>query len=240
MRGLSRDADPGSIERPGPRRHTTRGLRAGTRNPRGSGKYPPAIACQVTLGHNSGHDVPHSRRRGARADAPGGGRRRGGATRAPRNRAGPHRRPRRRGPRERDLREEQGDRREARPDSRDARSVSPRLSRRPDLLATIDALNRDDAVDGILVQLPLPKHVATARVLEAIDPRKDADGFHPENAGPPPAGQAGARPVHAGRHPRAAQARGASRSAARAPSSSAAATSSASPWRSSSSGATRP
>ena len=52
-----------------------------------------------------------------------------------------------------------------------------------ELLATIDGLNRDDAVDGILVQLPLPKHIATARVLEAIDPRKDADGFHPENAG---------------------------------------------------------
>ncbi len=52
-----------------------------------------------------------------------------------------------------------------------------------DLLATIDALNRDDAVDGILVQLPLPKHISTSRVLEAIHPKKDADGFHPENAG---------------------------------------------------------
>jgi methylenetetrahydrofolate dehydrogenase (NADP+)/methenyltetrahydrofolate cyclohydrolase len=52
-----------------------------------------------------------------------------------------------------------------------------------ELLATIDGLNRDDAVDGILVQLPLPKHIQAARVLEAIDPRKDADGFHPENAG---------------------------------------------------------
>jgi methylenetetrahydrofolate dehydrogenase (NADP+)/methenyltetrahydrofolate cyclohydrolase len=52
-----------------------------------------------------------------------------------------------------------------------------------ELLATIDGLNRDAAVDGILVQLPLPKHVATARILEAIDPEKDADGFHPVNAG---------------------------------------------------------
>lgn len=52
-----------------------------------------------------------------------------------------------------------------------------------DLLATIASLNADDAVDGILVQLPLPKHVSTARVLEAIAPEKDADGFHPENAG---------------------------------------------------------
>jgi methylenetetrahydrofolate dehydrogenase (NADP+)/methenyltetrahydrofolate cyclohydrolase len=52
-----------------------------------------------------------------------------------------------------------------------------------DLLATIDGLNRDGDVDGILVQLPLPKHITTPRVLEAIDPQKDADGFHPENAG---------------------------------------------------------
>lgn len=52
-----------------------------------------------------------------------------------------------------------------------------------ELLATIDGLNRDPAVDGILVQLPLPKHIATARILAAVDPRKDADGFHPENAG---------------------------------------------------------
>jgi methylenetetrahydrofolate dehydrogenase (NADP+)/methenyltetrahydrofolate cyclohydrolase len=59
----------------------------------------------------------------------------------------------------------------------------PASLREADLLATIDGLNRDDAVDGILVQLPLPKHIATARVLEAVDPKKDADGFHPENAG---------------------------------------------------------
>jgi methylenetetrahydrofolate dehydrogenase (NADP+)/methenyltetrahydrofolate cyclohydrolase len=52
-----------------------------------------------------------------------------------------------------------------------------------ELLATIDGLNRDDAVDGILVQLPLPGHISSARVLEAVDPRKDVDGFHPENAG---------------------------------------------------------
>ncbi len=52
-----------------------------------------------------------------------------------------------------------------------------------DLLAAIDGLNRDDAVDGILVQLPLPGHIATARILESVDPRKDADGFHPQNAG---------------------------------------------------------
>jgi len=52
-----------------------------------------------------------------------------------------------------------------------------------ELLATVDRLNRDDAVDAILVQLPLPKSIDTARVLEAIDPAKDVDGFHPANVG---------------------------------------------------------
>ena len=52
-----------------------------------------------------------------------------------------------------------------------------------ELLATVDRLNRDDAVDAILVQLPLPKSIDTARVLEAIDPAKDVDGFHPTNVG---------------------------------------------------------
>ncbi len=51
------------------------------------------------------------------------------------------------------------------------------------LLRTVAELNADDAVDGILVQLPLPKHIDTTRVLEAIDPGKDVDGFHPLNAG---------------------------------------------------------
>ncbi|MDL2718619.1 MAG: bifunctional 5,10-methylenetetrahydrofolate dehydrogenase/5,10-methenyltetrahydrofolate cyclohydrolase [Acidobacteriota bacterium] len=52
-----------------------------------------------------------------------------------------------------------------------------------ELLATVEGLNRDEAVDAILVQLPLPAHIDAARILEAIDPRKDADGFHPVNAG---------------------------------------------------------
>lgn len=51
------------------------------------------------------------------------------------------------------------------------------------LLATLDALNADPEVHGILVQLPLPPQVDERRVIEAIDPRKDVDGFHPENAG---------------------------------------------------------
>jgi methylenetetrahydrofolate dehydrogenase (NADP+)/methenyltetrahydrofolate cyclohydrolase len=52
-----------------------------------------------------------------------------------------------------------------------------------ELLATIDELNADDAVDGLLVQLPLPAQLDEARVIDAIDPRKDIDGIHPYNAG---------------------------------------------------------
>src|ERR1044071_8820272 len=49
-----------------------------------------------------------------------------------------------------------------------------------DLLALVEKLNADPAVHGILVQLPLPKQVDSQKVLNAIDPRKDVDGFHPE------------------------------------------------------------
>jgi methylenetetrahydrofolate dehydrogenase (NADP+)/methenyltetrahydrofolate cyclohydrolase len=52
-----------------------------------------------------------------------------------------------------------------------------------ELLATIERLNRDPAIHGMLVQLPLPKHIDGERVLHAIDPRKDVDGFHPVNVG---------------------------------------------------------
>ncbi len=52
-----------------------------------------------------------------------------------------------------------------------------------ELLGVVDGLNRDDAVDGILVQLPLPAHIDEERVLRAVDPLKDVDGFHPLNAG---------------------------------------------------------
>lgn len=52
-----------------------------------------------------------------------------------------------------------------------------------DLLQVISDLNTDPAIDGILVQLPLPDHMNAALVLEAIDPAKDVDGFHPVNAG---------------------------------------------------------
>ena len=52
-----------------------------------------------------------------------------------------------------------------------------------ELLALIDTLNDDDAVDGILVQLPLPAGIDDKAVIEAVDPAKDVDGFHPLNAG---------------------------------------------------------
>jgi methylenetetrahydrofolate dehydrogenase (NADP+)/methenyltetrahydrofolate cyclohydrolase len=51
------------------------------------------------------------------------------------------------------------------------------------LLALVGELNADDAVDGILVQLPLPDHIDEGRVLRAVSPRKDVDGFHPASAG---------------------------------------------------------
>ncbi|MGY6571044.1 MAG: bifunctional methylenetetrahydrofolate dehydrogenase/methenyltetrahydrofolate cyclohydrolase FolD [Salinarimonas sp.] len=52
-----------------------------------------------------------------------------------------------------------------------------------DLLALVARLNADEAVDGILVQLPLPDHIDAQKVIAAIDPDKDVDGFHPVNAG---------------------------------------------------------
>ena len=52
-----------------------------------------------------------------------------------------------------------------------------------EVLAMIDRFNKDAAIHGILVQLPLPKHIDEQRVIEAIDPKKDVDGFHPANVG---------------------------------------------------------
>jgi len=62
------------------------------------------------------------------------------------------------------------------------------------LLGTIGELNADAAVHGILVQLPLPRHLDPDRVIDAIAPHKDADGFHPMNAGALLAGRAGFLP----------------------------------------------
>lgn len=52
-----------------------------------------------------------------------------------------------------------------------------------DLLALIDKYNKDESINGILVQLPLPKHIDEKKVINAIDPDKDVDGFHPVNVG---------------------------------------------------------
>ncbi|MFC6835292.1 bifunctional methylenetetrahydrofolate dehydrogenase/methenyltetrahydrofolate cyclohydrolase [Halomarina ordinaria] len=63
-----------------------------------------------------------------------------------------------------------------------------------ELYDTIDELNGDPSVHGILVQMPVPEHVETRRVLRAIDPAKDVDGFHPENVGRLVAGNARYKP----------------------------------------------
>ena len=52
-----------------------------------------------------------------------------------------------------------------------------------DVLKELDRLNNDDSVSGILVQVPLPKQVSEQKILEAINPEKDVDGFHPSNIG---------------------------------------------------------
>lgn len=59
----------------------------------------------------------------------------------------------------------------------------PEQTTQSELLALIDLLNLDDSVDGILVQLPLPKHINTDKILESISPNKDVDGFHAINVG---------------------------------------------------------
>ncbi len=59
----------------------------------------------------------------------------------------------------------------------------PETVSEPELLDLVGTLNGDERVDGILVQLPLPKQIDTPRVIAAVDPAKDVDGFHPLNAG---------------------------------------------------------
>jgi methylenetetrahydrofolate dehydrogenase (NADP+) / methenyltetrahydrofolate cyclohydrolase len=63
-----------------------------------------------------------------------------------------------------------------------------------EMLALVDELNDRDDIDGILIQLPLPKHVDTKRLLEAVAPDKDVDGFHPVNVGRLQSGQPGLAP----------------------------------------------
>lgn len=52
-----------------------------------------------------------------------------------------------------------------------------------ELIAKVHQLNNDPELDGFIVQLPLPKHISEQKIIEAIDPKKDVDGFHPENVG---------------------------------------------------------
>lgn len=59
----------------------------------------------------------------------------------------------------------------------------PEETTEAELLAKIEELNQDDTLDGYIVQLPLPKHIDEEKVLLAIDPKKDVDGFHPSNFG---------------------------------------------------------
>lgn len=66
---------------------------------------------------------------------------------------------------------------------RGSQRVLPDTTTEAELLAEVDRLNRDPQVDGILVQLPLPRQIDPRRVIDAIDPLKDVDGFHPTNVG---------------------------------------------------------
>lgn len=59
----------------------------------------------------------------------------------------------------------------------------PEETTEEELLQLIDRLNKDDSVHGILVQLPVPKHINEEKIIKAISPNKDVDGFHPENVG---------------------------------------------------------
>jgi methylenetetrahydrofolate dehydrogenase (NADP+)/methenyltetrahydrofolate cyclohydrolase len=59
----------------------------------------------------------------------------------------------------------------------------PESTTEQELLSLIDSLNKDPSVNGILTQLPLPSHIRTQSIIEAIDPTKDVDGFHPINVG---------------------------------------------------------
>jgi methylenetetrahydrofolate dehydrogenase (NADP+)/methenyltetrahydrofolate cyclohydrolase len=70
----------------------------------------------------------------------------------------------------------------------------PETTSEAELLAVVAALNADDAVDGILVQLPLPPQIRADRVIAAVAPEKDVDGFHPLNAGRLASGQPGLVP----------------------------------------------
>ena len=66
---------------------------------------------------------------------------------------------------------------------KEVQDTQPETISEEDLLALVDKYNKDDSIHGILVQLPLPKHIDEKKILNAIDPDKDVDGFHPVNVG---------------------------------------------------------
>ena len=59
----------------------------------------------------------------------------------------------------------------------------PASTTEEELLTEVKRLNRDDSVDGFIIQLPLPEHIDEQKIIEAVSPSKDVDGFHPENVG---------------------------------------------------------
>ncbi len=61
--------------------------------------------------------------------------------------------------------------------------IMPENTSEENLISIVEELNQDETVDGILVQLPLPKHIDERKVIETIDPKKDVDAFHPSNVG---------------------------------------------------------
>ncbi|MDD6401493.1 MAG: bifunctional methylenetetrahydrofolate dehydrogenase/methenyltetrahydrofolate cyclohydrolase FolD [Lachnospiraceae bacterium] len=67
----------------------------------------------------------------------------------------------------------------------------PEETTEEELISLIDKLNKDDSVNGILVQLPVPKHISEDKIIKAIDPKKDVDGFHPASVGALSIGQKG-------------------------------------------------
>ena len=67
----------------------------------------------------------------------------------------------------------------------------PEETTEEELLEVIDKLNKDDSIYGILVQLPIPKHINEDHIIQAIDPKKDVDGFHPQSVGALSIGQPG-------------------------------------------------
>ena len=130
------------------------------------------------------HDRTHHRRQGNRGGTARARRRRGGPAQArPRHRARPRRRAGRRESGERRLCAHRRSKQTVEAGMHSFDHRLPETASENEVLALVEKLNADPAVHGILVQLPLPKQIDSQKVLNAIDPAKDVDGFHPVNAG---------------------------------------------------------